>query len=102
MLRPCDHQTACISGPAERQTATDSPSSLGLKQTLWNVLMGRELILGLNLSGSSPTVPTQVYVPAQRRPSVPKTNSGDVDGCEVQRLLANTVKEEKKNEKKIQ
>lgn len=39
---------ACRVPDSDRQ-----PSSLGLKQTLWNVLMGRELILGLNLSGSS-------------------------------------------------
>lgn len=38
---------ACRVPDSDRQ-----PSSLGLKQTLWNVLMGRELILGLNLSGS--------------------------------------------------
>lgn len=44
------------------------PSSLGLKQTLWNVLMGRELILGLNLSGS--LVPPQVYIPAPHSPSL--------------------------------
>lgn len=37
---------ACGVPESDRQ-----PSSLGLKQTLWNVLMGEELILGLNLSG---------------------------------------------------
>lgn len=44
------------------------PSSLGLKQTLWNVLMGRKLILGQNLSGS-PAQP-QVYHPATLCPSL--------------------------------
>lgn len=51
MVLACDHQAACFSDPqssTERQTA----SSFGLRQTLWNVLMGRELIFSLNLSGS--------------------------------------------------
>lgn len=47
----CDHQTACFLGlwsAREQQTA----SSFGFKQTLWNVLMRKELILGLNFYGS--------------------------------------------------
>lgn len=63
----CDHQTACVPGlqsARERQTA----SSLGLKQTLWNVLMGRELILGLNLSGSA--LQPQVYHQAPLSPGL--------------------------------
>lgn len=60
----CDHQTACILGlrsARERQTA----SSFGFRQTLWNVLMKKELILGQNFCGSpkyiSQLLPTEAH-----------------------------------------
>lgn len=68
---------ACRVPESDRQ-----PSSLGLKQTLWNVLMGRELILGLNLSGSP--VQPQVYHPAYASDPENKYNiCSDVEGCEA-------------------
>lgn len=70
---------ACGVPESDRQ-----PSSLGLKQTLWNVLMGRELILGLNLSGSRVQPPSISSSSSQPEPRILKTNiSWDTEGCEA-------------------